>query len=156
MPVNGSVAFWDPRERRLKVLLVDEKLTEGRQQQVAAYLRDGRLGDSGLQYALLDMRFKSDAQSFDRSTLESATLSFSSADGSLTNTADATASLSVKWGGAQPPGLAAPTSMLQLDADGSSVSPSASRWEQKWKLSVTAPVVQSPAQQGAPSVSQPR
>jgi len=53
-------------------------------------------------------------------------------------------------------GLRAAVSAWEADADGSSASPSASRWEQKWKLSVTAPVVQSPAQQGALSGSQPR
>jgi len=136
MQVAGGVALWSPAEQRLRVLLTTEPLDAALEQQLLAYLRDERLADSGRQYGILDLQFRPDATTLDRSALKSASLTVAAAGGLLQNTADVLSSL--QWTGRiQPSDRDASRPQLEMAAQGS-----AEQQQQQWQLSLAVPVFQ--------------
>lgn len=100
MAVGGGVAVWEPRTHRLRVLLVEEALNPSAERQMSEYLESERLADSGRARAVLEMHFRSNAKAFDRDGLESASLTVTNSDGTVSSTADVLDSL--KWSGSMP------------------------------------------------------
>ena len=143
LQVAGGIALWNPSEHRLRVLLTDEVLSPAQEQQLLGYMRDERLGDSGRQYGVLDLRFRPDATTLDRDGLTSASLTVAAAGGVVRDTADVLSSL--QWTGRvqpTPDGGATTPQQLQLTAAGSARSADASPAQQNWQLSLAVPVIQ--------------
>ena len=142
MQVAGAVALWSPAEHRLRVLLTSERLEPALQQQLLGYLRDERLADSGRQYGILELQFRPDTTTLDRSSLTSASLTVAGAGGNVLSTVDVLSS--VQWTGrVQPsPGGDPTAQQLELATAGNAQSPGANAQRQKWELSLAVPVVQ--------------
>jgi hypothetical protein len=91
--------------------------------------------------AMLELRFVSSAQAFDRNELDSATLIVN--DGTRTRSADALGSLD--WPGSLPSPNADASSgqrpSFTLNAANETVSSTRDIWKQSWRLSLTVPVI---------------
>jgi hypothetical protein len=133
MQVSGGVALWNPSEHRLRVLLTGEPLDPPLEQQMLGYLRDERLADSGRQYGILELQFRPDATTLDRSALTSASLTVAAPGGGLQNTADVLSSL--QWTGRVQSSGDDAAPRLELAAAGSAE-------QQQWQLSLAVPVAQ--------------
>lgn len=143
LQVGGGAALWDPANHRLRVLLTDEPLNPAQQRQLLGYLRDERLADSGQAYGVLDLQFRPDATTLDRSSLASASLTVAASGGLAHDTADVLSSL--QWSGQMQPKSGAGTPpQLELSAAGNARSADGSPTQQDWQLSVAVPVVEAP------------
>jgi len=163
MTVGGGVAVWEPREHRLRVLLVDEPMSPSAERQMLDYLQSERLADSGRARAVLEMHFRSNAKTFDRDGLETASLTLTNPDGTVSGTTDVLGSL--KWSGNMPPATggtadaadgaalagrrttvsgaaAGAITTLEMSASGGGASPASPAGHDSWQLSIVIPVTQ--------------
>jgi hypothetical protein len=137
-----AVGVWQPVERRLRVLLLENAPKPGEAAQFITVLQSSEDGASPVTPAgVIDMRFVAAAQAFDRSELERASLTVTNARGDR-STADVLGSL--EWHGSLPsPEIEEPppVSRLQMSAFGSGESQDGEAWKQEWRFNVTVPVV---------------
>jgi hypothetical protein len=136
-----AVGVWRPADRWLRVLLLEKEPKPGE----AAALRDAlpTLNPTAppvTPAGVIDLRFMATAQAFDRSELESASLTVTNTRGD-SNTADVLGSL--EWHGSLPAPRtegAPPMIRLQMGAIGSSTSADREAWKQEWNFHLMVPI----------------
>jgi hypothetical protein len=130
-----AVGVWQPLQRRLRVLLLENAPKAGEAAQfITALQSDDDAKPPATPAGVIDLRFIAGAEAFDRSELESASLTVTNARGE-SSSADILGSL--EWHGSLPsPQLdGAPTvSRLQMSAIGTGVSPDRAAWKQEWRF----------------------
>jgi len=136
-----AVGVWQPGERRMRVLLLEKAPKAGESETLRDALQSGDAASPPVvPAAVIDLKFIPTAQAFDRSELESASLTVTNAKGD-TSVADVLGGL--EWHGSLPAPSAdgAPTvSQIQLGASGSGVSLDSDAWKQQWDFHVMVPV----------------
>ena len=139
--VQSALGVWQPDGRVMRVLLLESSPAVDRVKQMLGAIQSGETKGVAQRSAVLELRFVSTAQAFDRNELDSATLIVS--DGSVTSSADALNSLD--WHGSLPtPGASLPSGqnpMFTLNTSNENVSSTREIWKQSWRLSLTVPVV---------------
>jgi len=137
-----AVGVWQPAERRLRVLLLEQAPQSGDTQKLVGALKSMDPRSPPVTPAgVIDLRFISTAEAWDRSDLESASLTATNVRGD-SNTADVLGGL--EWHGSLPaPHTQGAPSLirLQLGAIGSSTSADKNTWKQEWNFHVVVPVV---------------
>jgi hypothetical protein len=136
-----AVGVWQPGERRMRVLLMEKAPKDGESETLRNALQSGDAAAPPVTpAAVIDLKFIPTAQAFDRSELETASLTVTNAKGD-SSVADVLGGLD--WHGSLPSPAAdgAPTvSQIQLGASGNSVSMDSDAWKQDWNFHVLVPV----------------
>jgi hypothetical protein len=136
-----AVGVWQPGERRMRVMLMEKAPQPGEAETLSNALQSGDAASPPVApAAVIDLKFIPTAQAFDRSELESASLTVTNAKGD-TSVADVLGGL--EWHGSLPaPGAdGAPTiSQIQLGAAGNGLSADSNGWKQEWDFHVMVPV----------------
>jgi len=135
-----AVGIWQPGERRLRVLLLEKPPQPGESETLRAALQSADAASPPIvPAAVIDLKFIPTAQAYDRSELETASLTVTNAKGE-TSAADVLGGL--EWHGSLPaPVDGAPTvSQIQLGASGTGVSVDNDAWKQEWNFHLMAPI----------------
>ena len=139
--VQSALGVWQPDGHVMRVLLLEQPPALDNVSEMLGAVRSGERRGVPNRSAVLELRFASTAQAFDRNELDSATLIVS--DGDVTSSADALNS--IDWHGSLPaPGDIMPPDQLPkftLNSSNETVSSARETWKQSWRLSLTVPVV---------------
>ena len=139
--VQSALGVWQPDGRVMRVLLLESSPALDHVKQMLGAIQSGETKGVAQRSAVLELRFVSTAQAFDRNELDSATLIVS--DGNVTSSADALNS--IDWHGSLPtPGASMPPGQnptFTLNTSNETVSSMREIWKQSWRLSLTVPVV---------------
>jgi hypothetical protein len=136
-----AVGVWQPGERRLRVLLLEKAPQAGDAEQLRSALQSSDASSPPVvPAAVIDLKFIPTAQAFDRSELETASLTVTNAKGD-SSVADVLGGL--EWHGSLPAlgaDGAPKVSNVQLGASGGGLSPDRDAWKQEWNFHVLVPV----------------
>lgn len=139
--VQSALGVWQPDGHVMRVLLLEQSPAIDNVGKMLGAMQSGETHAVANRSAVLELRFTSTAQAFDRNELDSATLIVS--EGNVTSSADALNS--IDWHGSLPaPGKTLSPDQLPkftLNSSSETVSSTRETWKQSWRLSLTVPVV---------------
>jgi hypothetical protein len=136
--IHYGLGVWLPRDKTLRVLLLEQSLVDSEAQAMMRAIAAGSELSVALPYAVLELHFQPSAQAFDRDELETAKLLVSNQG----VTSIATVLDSIEWQGSMPSRQINDSSTsitLQLSSAGQGQSDDA-QWQQAWSISLVAPV----------------
>ena len=138
---HAAVGVWRPGEHLLRVLLLERAPTPEQSSRLLTELSSGATPLSGgSTQAVIELRFASTAQAFDRDEVESGSLTTTNAQGEHC-VVDVLGSL--QWTGSLPSPQAEGTpavTQLELSAAGDGQALDHGTWQQSWHFSVSVPV----------------